>query len=117
MFHSWRRRLRDGSGLKVGLPLLSMLIIALVLAVLPQAQGKLSADDDSDEPDGMEIFRFDTFGDERFWTDKLRLHRVIESTLDPLTALQLGLRVDAEALTSIDSVTWPTSMTMSNCKF
>jgi hypothetical protein len=48
--------------------------------------------------DGRTIFRFDTYGDEQLWTDKLRLHTVIEAALDPQTALRLGLRVDAEAL-------------------
>src|SRR5687768_6823665 len=48
--------------------------------------------------EGREIFRFDTFGDEQQWTDRLRMHEVIESALDPLTALQLGLKVDVDAL-------------------
>jgi hypothetical protein len=47
---------------------------------------------------GQEIFRYDTFGDEAFWTGTLRMHEVIQKTLDPLTALSLGLKVDAEAL-------------------
>jgi hypothetical protein len=49
-------------------------------------------------PSGKAIFRFDTFGDEQLWTDRLRLHEVIESSLDPLTALDLGLKVDVDAL-------------------
>jgi len=47
---------------------------------------------------GKEIFRHDTFGDERFWTDELRMHEVIQSAVDPVTALSVGLKVDAEAL-------------------
>lgn len=47
---------------------------------------------------GKEIFRFDTFGDETFWTDTLRMHEVIQSAVDPTTALGVGLKVDAEAL-------------------
>ena len=47
---------------------------------------------------GKEIFRFDTFGDETFWTDTLKLHEVIRSAVDPTTALSVGLKVDAEAL-------------------
>ncbi|HET6343202.1 MAG TPA: c-type cytochrome [Gemmatimonadota bacterium] len=47
---------------------------------------------------GREIFRFDTFGDETFWTDTLRMHEVIASAVDPTTALAVGLKVDAEAL-------------------
>jgi mono/diheme cytochrome c family protein len=47
---------------------------------------------------GEEIFRYHTYGDEQLWTDQLRIHEVIESSLDPLTALALGLKVDADAL-------------------
>jgi hypothetical protein len=47
---------------------------------------------------GKDIFRFDTFGDETFWTDTLRIHDVITSAVDPTTALSVGLKVDAEAL-------------------
>ena len=47
---------------------------------------------------GREIFRFDTFGDETFWTDTLRLHEVISAAVSPQTALSVGLKVDADAL-------------------
>ena len=47
---------------------------------------------------GKEVFRFDTFGDEVFWTDTLRLHEVISSAVDPVTALSVGLKVDADVL-------------------
>jgi mono/diheme cytochrome c family protein len=47
---------------------------------------------------GKQIFRFDTFGDETFWTDTLRMHEVIAKAVDPTTALAVGLKVDAEAL-------------------
>ena len=47
---------------------------------------------------GQQVFRFDTFGDEAFWTDKLRMHEVISQAVDPLTALSVGLKVDADAL-------------------
>src|SRR5688500_9637624 len=47
---------------------------------------------------GKEIFRFDTFGDEVFWTDTLRMHQVIQSSVSPSTALQVGLKVDVDAL-------------------
>jgi mono/diheme cytochrome c family protein len=48
--------------------------------------------------EGKSIFRFDTFGDETFWTDTLRMHEVIRSSVDPTTALSVGLKVDADAL-------------------
>lgn len=47
---------------------------------------------------GREIFRFDTFGDETQWTDALRMHEVISSAVDPVTALSVGLKVDSESL-------------------
>lgn len=47
---------------------------------------------------GKEVFRFDTFGDEAKWTDTLRIHEVIASSVDPVTALAVGLKVDVEAL-------------------
>lgn len=46
---------------------------------------------------GRQIFRFDTFGDEAFWTGQLRLHEAV-STLTPRNALALGLKVDSDAL-------------------
>src|SRR5688572_17008612 len=47
---------------------------------------------------GKDIFRFDTFGNETFWTDTLRLHETISKAVDPTTALSVGLKVDADAL-------------------
>ncbi len=58
------------------------------------------ADDMSPEAlaSGQRIFRFDTFGDEQFWTDTLHLERVIQQSVDPTTALSVGLKVDMDAL-------------------
>ena len=50
------------------------------------------------ERQGREIFRYDTFGDEQFWTDTARLHEVIERGIQPLEALDLGLKVDMDRL-------------------
>jgi mono/diheme cytochrome c family protein len=47
--------------------------------------------------DGQATFRFDTFGDEQLWTNVLRMHEVIAS-VDPATALAVGLKVDVDAL-------------------
>ena len=55
---------------------------------------------------GRQIFRFDTFGDEAFWGDTLRLHQAIEGSkfggvgpgVSPATALAVGLKVDVDAL-------------------
>jgi hypothetical protein len=47
--------------------------------------------------DGRTTFRFDTFGDEAFWGDTLKLHRGIER-VSPKAALAAGLKVDVNAL-------------------
>lgn len=47
--------------------------------------------------EGREIFRFDNFGNDGFWTDTLRLHELV-AQVDPITAFGLGLKVDAEAV-------------------
>ncbi len=48
--------------------------------------------------DGQRIFRFETFGNETFWSDTLRLHEIVQQSVDPTTALSVGLKVDADAL-------------------
>jgi hypothetical protein len=55
---------------------------------------------------GRQTFRFDTFGDEHFWGDTLKLHQAIEGVrfggvgpgVSPATALGAGLKVDSAAL-------------------
>ena len=56
--------------------------------------------------DGRQVFRFDTFGDEAFWGDMLKLHQAIAGAnlggvgpgLTPTAALNLGLKVDVDAI-------------------
>lgn len=48
--------------------------------------------------EGQRIFRFETFGDEEFWTDKARLHEVVEQSVSPAMALKVGLKVDADEI-------------------
>ena len=47
--------------------------------------------------DGRQIFRYDTFGDEAFWSDTLKLQQGI-AKVSPKTALAVGLKVDMDAL-------------------
>lgn len=47
---------------------------------------------------GRGIFRHDSFGDEALWSETLRMHEVIDSAADPMTALSVGLKVDLDAL-------------------
>jgi mono/diheme cytochrome c family protein len=47
---------------------------------------------------GQQVFRFNTFGDEQFWTNTLQINQVIENGVSPKTALAVGLKVDVDAL-------------------
>jgi hypothetical protein len=56
--------------------------------------------------EGMQIFRYDTFGSEDFWGGQIKLHQAIEGEkfggvgpgVSPKQALELGLKVDMEAV-------------------
>lgn len=89
----------------MGARTLTLALLSLVLSAC-QSEGPLSSDSeipgagrdvDAAAAKGREVFRYETFGNERFWTDTLRLHTAIQ-TVDPLTALSVGLKVDADRL-------------------
>ncbi len=46
--------------------------------------------------EGRAIFRYDTFGDEQFWTDVLRMHEAVQA-VDPVTAFRTGTATSALA--------------------
>jgi cytochrome c553 len=46
---------------------------------------------------GRQTFRYDTFGDQVFWSRILGIHQALK-TVSPHTALAVGLKVDADAL-------------------
>jgi hypothetical protein len=56
--------------------------------------------------EGKRTFRYDTFGDEVFWGEKLKLQQAIAGAkqggvgpgVSPITALSVGLKVDVDAL-------------------
>lgn len=80
-----------------------LLIFVLFGVASLQAQAKQTPDLIEE---GKQIFRFDTFGDEDFWGGQLRLHEAIAGEplggvgpgVSPTTALEVGLKVDVEAL-------------------
>ncbi|TMB05885.1 MAG: hypothetical protein E6J64_09920, partial [Deltaproteobacteria bacterium] len=51
--------------------------------------------------EGRQTFRFETFGDEAFWGDTLKIHQALEGSargvvgagVSPATALAVGLKV------------------------
>lgn len=99
--------------------LVGLLLVGMTMSALPFAQGaaqqKISADvyeraitlnQTQSFKNGRQIFRYDTFGDEVFWGDTVKLHQAIQGEkfggvgtgVNPKTALALGLKVDAAAL-------------------
>ncbi len=48
---------------------------------------------------GKQVFRFELFGNERFWTDALKLQQGMMATrMTPLQALRIGLMIDSDAI-------------------
>ncbi len=81
------------------------LINAAATIVLSVLLAACSSDDNPTGPaavsqidEGKQIFRFDTFGDEATWTNKLQMNTVIQSAVDPLTAASVGVKIDVDAL-------------------
>lgn len=88
MFGSFARISRAG---RIASSLALILMVALVTLASARSTPSTMAN-------GRDIFRYDTFGDEQFWTDTLHLERVIQKSVDPTTALGVGLKVDMDAL-------------------
>ncbi len=93
--------------------------VSILLAGLAFVPGARSAEDDRRATEtavdnnaakmitaGRHTFRFDTFGDEVFWGNALKLHQAIAGSklggvgagVSPRTALAVGLKVDVDAL-------------------
>ena len=66
----------------------------------PADQGpKMAQDLSGDAALGRDVFRFETFGTEGFWTDAVRLPAGIAAAkVTPMQALDLGLQVDVDAV-------------------
>jgi hypothetical protein len=72
----------------------------------PEANGPVASNARRLLEEGRRVFRYETFGDEAFWGDTLKLHRAIEGPkfggvgpgVSPKTALAVGLKVDVDAL-------------------
>ena len=80
-----------------------LLLILVLFGAVMQAKAKQNAELIAE---GKQIFRYDTFGDEDFWGGQLMLHQAIQGEefggvgpgLSPAMALELGLKVDVDAL-------------------
>lgn len=65
----------------------------------PADQGQTFPRQDGNAGAGRDVFRFETFGNEGFWTDAVRLPQgLVAAGVTPLKALQLGVQVDMDAL-------------------
>jgi hypothetical protein len=87
-------------------------VIFFVALLAPRAQSQSSNQDPTTGnavqlvTQGRQFFRFDTFGDQAFWGDALKLHQAIEGSglggvgpgVSPKAALSVGLKVDVDAL-------------------
>ena len=88
-------------------------VVVLALTVMVQGVRSQSTNKDSTSDNavnlvalGRQSFRFDTFGDQAFWGDALKLHQAIEGSalggvgpgVSPKQALTVGLKVDSDAL-------------------
>jgi hypothetical protein len=103
----------------------SLLAIPLLATLVMTGSGTARSDADPGDPprdtqldratdksaqqtldEGRRIFRYDTFGDEAFWGDTIKLHQAIEGSsyggvgpgVSPKTALAVGLKVDVDTL-------------------
>ena len=65
----------------------------------PNSPGVPEVRADGDQELGKKTFRFETFGNEGFWTDAVRLPQgMMAAHVTPYQALQLGVSVDIDAL-------------------
>lgn len=87
-----------------------VLLMSLVVIVFSQCKKDRNYNPNPPDPtlvnEGKNIFRFDTFGDEEFWSNLLHIDKAIAGAanggygggVSPRTALAVGLKVDAEVL-------------------
>jgi hypothetical protein len=100
-----------GQSRQLALACMAILTIAGFRQASAQSNGKAFDDAAAKQAqqylaEGKRIFRFDTFGSEDFWGGKLKLHRALAGEklggvgtgLSPKKALELGLKVDMEAV-------------------
>ena len=67
--------------------------------VSEKPEAEKEAEPTGDPKAGRDVFRFETFGNEGFWTDAMRLPKGMEDEkFTPLQALEAGLHVDVEAV-------------------
>jgi len=96
--------MRSGTQIRV------MLLLVAAATLYQCSINKLQDNKDASSliTEGRNFFRYDTFGDEDFWSGLLHIDKAIAGKnnggfgggVSPTTALAVGLKVDAEALTT-----------------
>jgi hypothetical protein len=98
----------------VSLMVVAGALLVIALSIVPGGRGQSNNQDPTVNNavqivnQGRQTFRFDTFGDQAFWGDTLKLYQAIEGApfggigpgVSPKAALTVGLKVDADALPS-----------------
>ena len=93
-FMEWCMRRLSRAGAAIG-----MVVLLYGFGLIVGCDDDDDGDDNEDEiAEGRDIFRHDTFGNEHWWTDTLRMHEVIETAVSPIVALGVGLKVDSDQI-------------------
>ncbi|MBA3639527.1 MAG: hypothetical protein H0W53_09615 [Acidobacteria bacterium] len=97
----WRRRVSSSWLIVVVVALVGLVaVMGAAIAAQSRPAGKqTTAGREASAMAGRDVFRFETFGNEGFWTDAMRMPQgVLDSKLTPLQALEAGLLVDIDAV-------------------
>lgn len=79
-----------------------LLIVALAIFACPQVEAQTRVENPTvagRAAAGRDVFRFETFGNEGFWTDAARMPKgMMDAKVTPLQLLQTGLLIDIDAV-------------------
>jgi hypothetical protein len=101
-----KNRIAAGAVLIIAVGSAGLTLSRRVAAQSPQPADPIADNAQTMVNDGRKIFRFDTFGDEAYWGDTIKLHQAVAGAklggvgpgVSPKTALAVGLKVDVDAL-------------------
>src|SRR5471030_815192 len=101
-----KNRIAAGAVLIIAVGSAGLTLSRRVAAQSPQPADPIADNAQAMVNDGRKIFRFDTFGDEAYWGDTIKLHQAVAGAklggvgpgVSPKTALAVGLKVDVDAL-------------------
>jgi len=102
----YQNKIVTGAVLIIAVGSITLALSRRAAAQSPQATDPIANNAQTMVNDGRKTFRFDTFGDEAFWGDTIKLHQALAGAklggvgpgVSPKTALSVGLKVDVDAL-------------------